>query len=296
MQAVAKQLEHAGLGHADVEPRTGELELNSERVFVKFGTGGTDAGVEMLEYERLGLEHLRSAAPEVGLKIPQAYLAGEVPGRGGFLCTEHLDLGGRLNELQQRELGKCLAMMHAATPTMHNGFGFPMDGCCGALEQPNNSDGRMLNWLEFYDEYRLGFQLEQAKQRYPNDTEFQELGVKLRKTLSDIFVEIVVEDIQPSILHGDLWAGNVGVAAHATPCIFDPAAYYGHSEADLGIAYMFGGFTSSFFEGYHSVLPKKPGFEKRAKLYELHHHMNHMNIFGQGYRDGCIQLMRQLVQ
>jgi fructosamine-3-kinase len=74
----------------------------------------------------------------------------------------------------------------------------------------------------------------------------------------------------------------------------DPAPFYGHSEYDLGITRMFSGFPSSFFSAYHSILPKQPGFEQRALLYELHHYLNHLNIFGVGYRDGVMKKLREL--
>ncbi|GBG29073.1 Ketosamine-3-kinase [Hondaea fermentalgiana] len=293
MKAVATQLEAAGHGPVEIEASRTLRSPSAGRVFVKFGTGGADADISLLEYERLGLEHLRHSAPKE-LKVPKALLAGETSDRGGFVCVEHLDLGGRLGDDMQAAFGKALATMHAEKQELHAGFGFPVDGCCGALEQPNNSEGRSLNWVEFWDEFRLGFQLEEAKRRYPEDVEMQELGAQLRKRLPILFSDLVIEDIKPSILHGDLWSGNVGVT-EGKPCIFDPAAYYGHAEADLGIAYMFGGFSQAFFEAYHAVLPREPGFEQRAKLYELHHHLNHMNIFGSSYRGGCVQLMQQLV-
>jgi protein-ribulosamine 3-kinase len=103
--------------------------------------------------------------------------------------------------------------------------------------------------------------------------------------------------IQPSLLHGDLWAGNWDVATSThRPCLFDPAAYYGHAEADLGLAHMFGGFGASFWEAYFEARPKQPGYERRALLYELHHHLNHLNIFGSGYARGAISLMEQILQ
>ncbi|UYV81823.1 hypothetical protein LAZ67_20002625 [Cordylochernes scorpioides] len=57
--------------------------------------------------------------------------------------------------------------------------------------------------------------------------------------------------------------------------IFDPASFYGHSEFDLSIASMFGGFSHDFFDAYHQLIPKEQGFENRQKLYELFHYLNH---------------------
>ena len=57
--------------------------------------------------------------------------------------------------------------------------------------------------------------------------------------------------------------------------IFDPASFYGHHEFDLAIAGMFGGFTSKFYDAYHHLIPKAPGFPTRHKLYVLFHYINH---------------------
>ena len=57
--------------------------------------------------------------------------------------------------------------------------------------------------------------------------------------------------------------------------IFDPAAFYGHHEYDLGIAHMFGGFSQDFYEAYHRKFPRTEGFRKRIAIYELFHHLNH---------------------
>lgn len=57
--------------------------------------------------------------------------------------------------------------------------------------------------------------------------------------------------------------------------IFDPACFYGHHEFDLAIAGMFGGFNKQFYDAYHSLIPKAPGFAIRHKLYTLFHYINH---------------------
>jgi len=56
--------------------------------------------------------------------------------------------------------------------------------------------------------------------------------------------------------------------------LFDPASFYVHSEYDLGITFLFGGVNSAFYDLYHSVIPKAPGFNKRKDLYKLFHYLN----------------------
>lgn len=80
------------------------------------------------------------------------------------------------------------------------------------------------------------------------------------------------------------------------PIIFDPASFYGHSEYELAIAGMFGGFSRSFYSAYHSAIPKAPGFEARLQLYQLFHYLNHWNHFGSGYRGSSLSIMRNLIK
>lgn len=67
----------------------------------------------------------------------------------------------------------------------------------------------------------------------------------------------VALQVKPSVLHGDLWSGNIS-GVDGQPSIFDPAVYYGHSEADFGMSWC-AGFNSAFYDAYHKVMPKAPG-------------------------------------
>lgn len=80
------------------------------------------------------------------------------------------------------------------------------------------------------------------------------------------------------------------------PVIFDPSSFYGHSEYELGIAGMFGGFNRSFYSAYHEKIPQAPGFETRNQLYQLFHYLNHWNHFGGGYRGSSIRIMKNLLK
>lgn len=68
------------------------------------------------------------------------------------------------------------------------------------------------------------------------------------------------------MLHGDLWSGNIS-GVDGQPSVFDPAVYYGHSEADFGMSWC-AGFNSAFYEAYHKVLPKAPGAHLLVLVWE----------------------------
>ncbi|XP_029784543.1 ketosamine-3-kinase isoform X2 [Suricata suricatta] len=167
-------------------------------------------------------------------------------------------------------------------------FGFAEVTCCGYLPQVNDWQE---DWVTFYARQRIQPQMDMVE-KGSGDREALELWSALQLKIPDLFRGL---DIVPALLHGDLWAGNAAEDSSG-PIIFDPASFYGHSEYELAIVGMFGGFTSSFYSAYHSAIPKAPGFEARLQLYQLFHYLNHWNHFGSGYRGSSLSIMRNLIK
>ena len=225
------------------------------------------------------------------LAIPRVYYAGATPegSREGnsFIVMDHLNFGGRGD---QAEFGRQLALMHAATPAVEEAkagkFGFTVDNTCGDTPQPN---GWMDDWTQFFTERRIRHQLRLAR-----DPTLTELGEKVCERLVREGWFEPCGTIKPSILHGDLWSGNIGTV-DGKPSVFDPAVYYGHSEAEFGMSWC-AGFSQKFYDAYFEVLPKvETHFEERRQLYLLYHYLNHYNLFGGGYRGQCVGIMKGLL-
>jgi fructosamine-3-kinase len=99
----------------------------------------------------------------------------------------------------------------------------------------------------------------------------------------------------PSLLHGDLWGGNWAADESGQPVVFDPAVYFGDREADLAMTRLFGGFSRAFYEAYESAWPLAAGATLRFDLYNLYHVLNHLNLFGGGYRPQAEALIDRLL-
>lgn len=239
----------------------------------------------MFEGEAKGLQAL---AEPGAIRVPKVYHSGLLPegGRSGsFIVMEALDLKGRAS---QADLGHRLALMHKAVPksdemAASGKFGFAVENTIGGTPQPN---GWMDNWVDFFRERRLRHQLQLA-----GDATLSQYGEKLLPRLEHFFKG--AGEIQPSILHGDLWSGNVA-ACDGEPVIFDPACYYGHHEAEWGMSWC-AGFGSEFWRAYHDVIPKAPGWDDRHQLYTLYHILNHYNMFGDSYYGQARRIMQNLV-
>ena len=202
-----------------------------------------------------GLAALRSA----GMRAPEALSNGIVKGQA-YLLMEYLELDGGKDFAA---LGRMLAAAHRKPGPR---FGWRRDNYIGATHQAN---GWCNDWREFWLERRLRPQIELAR-RHGFDLALPGISV-LRG-----------HEPQPSLLHGDLWAGNAGFTA-AGPVVFDPAVYYGDREADLAMTELFGGFPSEFYEAYNAAWPLDEGYERRKPMYNLYHLLNHLSLFGGGY-------------
>lgn len=110
-------------------------------------------------------------------------------------------------------------------------------------------------------------------------------------------MHLLFEDHQPvaSMMHGDLWGGNLAALADGTPVIYDPAFYYGDREADLAMTQLFGGFGQSFYAAYNEAWPLDTGYQLRKTFYNLYHVINHLNMFGGGYHGQAIAMAEQVL-
>jgi len=251
------------------------LTGKTDRYFVKTSLPGR---VSMFAAEARGLEELATSRT---LRVPGPVCYGEDDTQS-YLVLEYLDLDGHADQVQ---LGQQLAAMHRVKAAR---FGWAIDNTIGATHQPNTWQD---NWLRFWRDQRLGFQLQlAAKNGYSG--ELQSLGERLLVDMDQLFAG---RDVEASMLHGDLWGGNVGGLCDGTPVIYDPAFYYGDREADLAMTYVFGGFSADFYAAYQNAWPLDDGFEIRKTIYNVYHIINHLNMFGGGYHRQALQMMQSLL-
>ena len=99
----------------------------------------------------------------------------------------------------------------------------------------------------------------------------------------------------PSLLHGDLWGGNAAATGGGEPVLFDPACYFGDREAEIAMTELFGGFAPPFYAAYRDAWPLDAGYAVRRDLYNLYHVLNHLNLFGGGYRAQAEGMIERLL-
>ncbi|GAA5903461.1 hypothetical protein JCM5296_006260 [Sporobolomyces johnsonii] len=270
------------LSHERISCSTSSQEYLFRRVSP--GAGGET----QLIGEAESLKRMNEACERVA---PRLVGSGEEGDGTKWILSEWHQLSSIPSSAQAR-LAELIAQMHLARPSppWSNQFGFPIPTCCGVTQQDNTPSD---SWKDFYSERRIGDLVQRI-----GDAQISKLGKELQSRVIPALLDDL--DIKPSILHGDLWSGNARFSKDRNaPITFDPASYYGHSEADLGITRMFGGYTPDFYRRYHELVPKSEPvdeYEQRLDLYELYHHLNHTLMFGGSYKSGAIGLMQGLLK
>ncbi|KAH7126665.1 Fructosamine/Ketosamine-3-kinase [Dendryphion nanum] len=299
-----------GCSSASTSKIVTKLPDGTERLFFMKTGKGEDAK-EMFQGEHASLNALHAAVPSLA---PQSFGCGRFSSSSSsyFLVTDYLHLTSRsASKSSAPSLAAKLAKLHTTPAPIPEGydrpmFGFPVTTCCGDTPQDNSFKS---SWAEFYAENRLRFISRRAEKSNGKD---EELHALIESTASRVVPRLLGDEhlnggkgVTPVVVHGDLWSGNAGVGVigniggKAEDVVYDSSACYAHSEYELGIMQMFGGFGGKFLEDYHQLCPKSEPikeYEDRVKLYELYHHLNHYALFGGGYRSGAVGIMRDLMK
>jgi len=248
----------------------------AQRYFVKLN--GSDR-YAMFEAEAAGLSEIAGTGT---IRAPRPLCTGTTGGRS-YIVMEHIEFGGHAAN-GTAEAGRRLAAMHLSSRA---DFGWDRDNTIGSTPQPNCPEP---DWVTFWGRHRLGFQLDLAV-RKGYGRQLRDAGERLLAALP----ALIDHAPAPSLLHGDLWGGNMGFDNSGLPVIFDPAVYYGDREADVAMTELFGGFGGDFYAVYNEAWALDPGYRTRKDLYNLYHILNHLNLFGTGYLGQAQGMMRRLL-
>lgn len=184
--------------------------------------------------------------------------------RDRWLLLEYLENDGDM-AAAWGDLGACLARLH-----MRQGdrFGWPVDSAFGPVEIANRSSP---DWRRFWAENRL---LCHRAHIAPD------LAARLEAVAARLDCWIPDEP-RASLLHGDLWGGNILVQEGKLAGLIDPACYFGDAEVDLAMLTLFDSPSPAFWEAYGE---SGAGWRDRRAVYQLWPALVHLRLFGASYR------------
>lgn len=231
---------------------------------------------DMFDKEVMGLELLRGCR---ALKVPEVFGSG-VFGQVAFLVMEYLEPASS-NESYWRQLGLGLSELHRITSSQ---YGLDHHNYIGRLNQQNTVKD---TWLQFLIRNRLETQFKMALQNGVTD---QYLEKNFEAFLNRL--PAILPASAASLLHGDLWNGNV-MSSTSGAAIFDPAVYYGAREMDLAMTRLFGGFDGAFYKAYDEAFPLPDSYTELEDLYQLYPLLVHLNLFGSGYLSAVNRVIKR---
>jgi fructosamine-3-kinase len=249
------------------------LDTFTGSFFIKYNRA--DAYKGMFSSEAEGLKQLLNTG---SIRIPSVIENGETEDYT-FLMLEFIHQGRKGTGFWEG-FGSALANLHKQS---HEAFGWGFDNYIGSLPQSNKAHKA---WNDFFILERLEPMLKLARDGKKISPELARRFDALYNRFNEIF-----PPESPAFLHGDLWSGNFLVDETGSPCLIDPAVYFGHREADLAMTHLFGGFSEAFYSAYHAAFPLEKGWEKRIDIFNLYPLLVHVNLFGGGYVSDVARIM-----
>ena len=227
-----------------------------------------------------------AALSKSGASTPSVIAYGNLKTGGAFLLLEYVRSMSPKSGYWEA-LGHMLANMHRA-PTgafvQGGSYGLNSNNYIGQTRQANMPSD---SWLDFFRTARLGAQMKLASHH------FDASDRKHCQYLLDHLEEFLPEPEFPSLIHGDLWGGNVMPDSNGNPMLIDPAVYVGHHEADIAMTELFGRFSPAFYDAYYEVIPRESSYADRRDLYNLYHLLNHLNLFGISYLSSVRRIIKR---
>ncbi|CAI3923493.1 fructosamine kinase family protein [Commensalibacter communis] len=191
-----------------------------------------------------------------------------------LLIMEAIQETNCLSKEAWQNLGLTLNKLHQIH---HSSYGWKEDYAFGKLLLKNSFSS---NWVEFWRENRLLCYINQLP---------KPIAIQIEKLIARL--DHYIPTYPPiSLLHGDLWSGNI-ITNINRPYLIDPACYFGHNEVDIAMLNIFGSPPEAFYNSY-SLL--EPDWQERLPIYQLFPAIVHYILFGDYYVNMIQTLLTRL--
>ena len=193
------------------------------------------------------------------------------------LLMEYIKTTPVSKSTQELEVAKLLSHLHSVTNESRM-YGYYYDTTIASFTQKNEQT--QYNWTLFLGQMRI---MPMARECYDRGNISRQMVERLDGLCRDLYKRVDMSLIRPSLLHGDLWSGNILFNMNGASVI-DPAIYFGDKEMELAFIKMFDTFGETFFEAYAEVHPLSDDFyETKVPLYQIYPLLVHVALYGESY-------------
>jgi len=217
------------------------------------------------------------------IAVPKVYDVSQT-----HILMEYIETSKQAKCTQEIEAAKILSALHSVTNDSRM-YGYYYDTTIGPFSQRNEQT--QYNWTLFLGQMRI---LPMAKMCYDKGYITKGIVERLELLCRDLYKRIDMASITPSLLHGDLWNGNILFNMNGATLI-DPAIYYGDKEMELAFILMFDTFGETFFASYTEVHTLSEDFyEVKVPIYQIYPLLVHIALYGSSYVRELEQVLKRL--
>jgi fructosamine-3-kinase len=217
------------------------------------------------------------------IAVPRVYDVSDTHLLMAYIPTETVP-----KELQEHRAADLLASLHSIGNDERM-YGYWYDTTIGPFEQKNEQT--QYNWALFFGQMRI---MPMARICYDKGVISKGMLDRLEVLCHTLYRRIDMSKITPSLLHGDLWSGNILFNMNEAVLI-DPALYFGDREMELAFILMFNTFGRDFFDTYTRTYPLSEDFyDVKVPLYQIYPFLVHVALYGHAYVGGLEERLERL--
>lgn len=217
------------------------------------------------------------------IAVPKVYDVTET-----HLLLEYIKETKQANCTQEIEAAKILTALHSVTNESRM-YGYYYDTSIASFSQKNEQT--QYNWTLFLGQMRI---MPMAKICYDKGAISKQILERLEGLCRELYKRIDMSMITPSLLHGDLWSGNILFNMNGAVLI-DPAIYFGDREMELAFILMFNTFGETFFDSYTEMHPLSEDFyNTKVPLYQIYPILVHVALYSGSYVGQLEQILKRL--
>ena len=158
----------------------------------------------------------------------------------------------------------------------NNKYGFDFDAPIGGMRQPAKYEE---SWIKFYEKNRLGMIFEEINSTKPMPKKINKGIEKILKNLNNY----IPDSPKPSLMHGDLWEGNIFFNNGKLKCLIDPGPFYGHNEMEISYLKWFKYISNNFYDYYSEYIQIDKEFKNYSEIYEIYFSLLNVHLWSREY-------------
>ena len=168
-------------------------------------------------------------------------------------------------------------------------YGFSFDTQIGGLKQINSIS---KNWREFYTDKRLCYIFDLINKNNPMDNAINTKIDLLIKKIDNF----IPKNPRSSLLHGDLWEGNILFKNKKFVGLIDPGSFYGHNELEVSYLRWFNPkfIDDNFLDKYNDHIKIDKNYLEYEPVYQLYYSLLNVYLWDRSYIEDVRKLLERI--